>query len=133
MLEPCRQRDLALEARAGDAGNEIRVEHLDDDAAAEQRVAREEHVRLSAGAQLAFEDVRAPQRALNALAKARRVGAHSALPQVSDAETYRLTPAAPAWRVRIRRSGNRVTSHFAGIGLGAGRHCRPASSVFASL
>ena len=108
MLQPCRQHDLALEARARDAGDERWVEHLDDDAAAEPRIAREEHARLSAGAQLAFEDVRAPQRALNALAKARRVGAHSALPQVSDAETYRLTPAAPAWKARKTRSGKRV-------------------------
>ena len=69
MLELRREQDLALEPLGVDAGAQLRGQHLDDDAAAERVLVREEDARHAAAAELALELVGARQRPFQPVAE----------------------------------------------------------------
>ena len=74
MLQPRRELDLALEPLGVDAGQQLRRQHLHDDVPPQRLLARHEHARHAAAAELALDRVRRAERVLQLVAKGHWAG-----------------------------------------------------------
>ena len=75
VLEPRRERDLALESRDRDAAGELRRQQLHDDAPSEREVLGHEHARHAAAAELRPETIIVAEGRLKLVAKVRHADA----------------------------------------------------------